>query len=298
MAKNFFNRYVWLLDTIRRAGHISLEDISRKWELSSLNDSGEPLPERTFHNHRAAILDTFGIEIANNRSLGYYISDKNDDDALKQWMLESLSLNNLLNESKSIQGQILFERTPSNSTYVTDIIEAMKEHHPIRMTYQSFHRDLSNTFTSKPYCLKLFKQRWYMLALSEAYSTPRIYALDRILGVKILTEKTYHIPADFDAEGLFADHFGIIIADGTTLETINLKVDADQVKYFESLPLHHTQTPIETTEAYTIYRYRIVPTYDFRQELLSKGPSIEVLSPQWLRNQIKNDHKQALEKYE
>ena len=114
MAKNYFNRYVWLIDTINRHGHISREEISRLWKQSSLNDTGEELYERTFHNHRGAILDTFGIEIKCDRSLGYYIANSDDleGDGIRQWLLESLSMNNLLNESTDMRDRILFERIP------------------------------------------------------------------------------------------------------------------------------------------------------------------------------------------
>lgn len=72
MAKNYFERYIWLIDTINRHGHISFSDISRLWARSPLNQLRENyLPERTFHNHRQAILNTFGIEIKCDRSLGY-----------------------------------------------------------------------------------------------------------------------------------------------------------------------------------------------------------------------------------
>ena len=37
MAKNYLNRYVWLIDTIFRNKHISLPEISRQWQRSSLN---------------------------------------------------------------------------------------------------------------------------------------------------------------------------------------------------------------------------------------------------------------------
>ena len=60
MAKSYFNRYVWLIETIQQAGHISRADLSAKWEKSPLNETGEELYERTFHNHRQAILDIFG----------------------------------------------------------------------------------------------------------------------------------------------------------------------------------------------------------------------------------------------
>ena len=72
MAKNYFNRYVRLIDTINRHGHISREEISQLWKRSSLNDTGEDLYERAFHNHREALLGTFGIEIKCDRKLARY----------------------------------------------------------------------------------------------------------------------------------------------------------------------------------------------------------------------------------
>ena len=39
-----FNRYVWLVDTIYRAGRISFEEINDRWKHSSLNDMDEELP--------------------------------------------------------------------------------------------------------------------------------------------------------------------------------------------------------------------------------------------------------------
>ena len=31
MAKDLFNKYLWLVDTIYRAGTITLDEINRKW---------------------------------------------------------------------------------------------------------------------------------------------------------------------------------------------------------------------------------------------------------------------------
>ena len=129
MAKNYFNRYVWLIDTINRHGHISREEISRLGKRSSLNDTGEELYERTFHNHREAILDTFGIEIKCDRSLGYYIANSDDleGDGIRQWLMESLSMNNLLNESTDMRDRILFERIPSCHRWLPVILNAMRD---------------------------------------------------------------------------------------------------------------------------------------------------------------------------
>ena len=105
MAKNYFDRYVWLINTIDRHGHISKEDIDELWYRSPLNEKRDKkLPERTFHNHREAILETFGIEIKCDRSLGYYIANSEDleADGIRHWLLESLSMNNMLNETRDM----------------------------------------------------------------------------------------------------------------------------------------------------------------------------------------------------
>ncbi len=298
MAKNFFNRYVWLIETIRRAGHISLDGISDKWERSVLNDTGDGLPERTFHNHRKAVLDIFGIEIKNDRTLGYYIADESDieGDSLKQWMFDSLSMNSLLTESAGMRDKILFEKVPSSKSFLVDIAQAMKNEKAIEITYQSFNRDEPNTFETHPYCLKLFKQRWYMLAKSEKYGNPRIYALDRIHDIKE-TDIPLKIDKGFDAEEFFSNYFGIIIGDGGQPEQVDIRISADQVKYIESLPLHPSQRAIEVTEDYTVFRYHIVPTFDFKQEILSRGMAAEVLSPQWFRDDLAREVKEMAKRY-
>ena len=289
MAKNYFNRYVWLIDTIYRRGHISLQDISRSWEQSSFNDDGRPMAERTFHNHREAILDMFGIEIKNDRSLGYYIdSEDMEGDAIKQWLLESLSMNNLVNEANGLRDRILFEKIPSSQMWLSPIVVAMKDGKAIEMTYQSYTRTEPNTFTVHPYCLKLFRQRWYLLARSEDYAEPWIYSLDRIHNIEEL-DKPAILPEDFDAAGYFSRYFGIITSDDISTEKVSIRVKADQVQYFRSLPLHQSQKETETDDDYSIFEYLLCPTYDFKQEILSHGHVVEVLTPKWFREEIMDD---------
>ncbi len=299
MAKNYFDRYIWLIDTINRHGHISFREISDLWAHSPINKLGENyLPERTFHNHREAILDTFGIEIKCDRSLGYYIANSEDmeEDGIRRWLLESLSMNNLLNESRDMRDRILFEEIPSSQRWLTAIVNAMRDNKTIEMTYQSFNRTEPTSFEAHPWCLKLFKQRWYLLARSEAYKEPRIYALDRIRAVSE-TQNALKIPKKFKADEFFSHYFGIIV-DDCQPETIQLKVEASQVKYYKSLPLHSSQREIESTDKYTIFEYKLVPTFDFEQEVLSKGPWVEVLAPESFRDVIHADIKAMLEHYE
>lgn len=300
MAKNYFDRYVWLIDTINRHGHISFKEISYLWAHSPVNKLGENyLPERTFHNHREAILDTFGIEIKCDRSLGYYIANSEDleGDGIRQWLLESLSMNNLLNESSDMRDRILFERIPSSQKWLSAIVNAMRDGKAIELTYQSFWREEPQVYTCHPYCLKLFKQRWYMLAKTEGKKELRTYALDERMIKVVQLDRALRRPANFNAEEFFSNYFGIIAEKDLKPVTVELRVEAYQAKYVRSLPLHSSQKEISTTDEYSVFQYHLVPTFDFRQEILSRGPAVEVLTPQWFRDEVIADIAEMAKNY-
>lgn len=287
MAKNSFSRYIWLIDLLNRRGYAKMEQINEDWRNSALNETHEDMPERTFFNHRDAISQIFGIEIKNDRVLGYHIPlAQMGENNLRAWMLQTLSVNNLLNECTDLRDRILFETVPSAKSFLEDIINIMRDGNAMNLTYQSFRNPVPYTFVAHPYCLKMFKQRWYLLAKTPKYGWPTIYALDRIVDVEELDIKA-DIPQGFNAKEYFSQFYGVITGDGNVPQIIKIKVATDQAYYFRSLPLHHSQEEIETSDKYSIFRYYVVPTPDFVQEILSHGESVQVMEPLELRDWIK-----------
>jgi len=282
MAKNFFKRYIWLVDLINRNRYVSFREISEAWSRSPLNETGEPLSERTFFNHKEAIADIFGIEILNDRSLGFYIghSDVGSDETAN-WMLHTLCLNNVLKENADMKDRILMEKIPSSERFLTEIISAMRDSKVISLCYQSFRHPEPHSFSVRPYCVKYFKQRWYMLGDSDLGL--RIYSLDRFVDMEELEER-FELPRDFDAEEYFRNFFGVII--GESPEDIEIRVVPDQVKYFRTLPLHESQKEAVQKDGTSVFRYHIAPTFDFVQEVLSHGADVEVLAPADFREHI------------
>ena len=287
-----FNRYVWLVDLIYRYNHkITFEEINDRWINSDLNSSGEELPLKTFHNHKTAISDMFDIDIECDRRNGYtYYIDNADDmerGGVRSWLVNTFAINNLINESHKLKSRILFEKIPSGQQFLTPIIEAMRDGVTIEITYQNYWHDTPYTFEVHPYCVKVFRQRWYIVAYSPYYHQIRIYSLDRVQSLQA-TENKFSLPIDFNGEEFFANSFGI--SNYGKAEFVEVKVLNAEKKnhYFKSLPLHNSQEIIEENDDFTIFRYYIQPTYDFRQELLSHGAEIEVLSPEWFRDEIAN----------
>lgn len=293
-AGNLFNRYVWLVDTIYRAGRITFEEINERWLRSSLNDTGEDLPVKTFHNHKTAIQQMFDIDIACDRRGGYvyYIEHAEDMErgGVRAWLLNTFAVNHLINESHHIKRRILFEEIPSGQRFLTTVIEAMRDSRTLELTYRSFWRAENFTCEVEPFCVKVFRQRWYMVARSVSDSRIRIYGLDRIEELR-QTERLFEMPADFDAHGYFADCFGVIVDDGTAVERVRVRIGGIQRDYVRTLPLHASQTETEITEKSSVFEYRLRPTIDFRQELLTHAVNaegdMEVLEPLWLRERMK-----------
>ncbi len=63
--KMTFNRLLWLLDIIYRAGYdgITKREIFEKWQKKTELSEGKEYPERTFRNHINSIKDIFDVEI-------------------------------------------------------------------------------------------------------------------------------------------------------------------------------------------------------------------------------------------
>ena len=284
------NKYIWLVDTIYSAGHITRDEIDRRWCRSLLSEEEMSIPPRTFHRWRIAIEELFQISIEYDKWKGYYIDDRSDFErnSMRKWLINTFAVNNLINEGQHLRQHICFEEVPSGQRFLTTILEAIRDRVTLRVSHKGFYKQEPTVFTLKPYGLKIFKQRWYVLAESE-YPDHRllVYGLDRFESME-RTEQHYEIPEGFDVAAYFRSSYGVTGVNAEP-ELVRLKVAASQVKYFRTLPLHHTQDEVETTDNYSVFSYLLVPTYELRQEILSHGSDVEVLSPASLRDQIKEE---------
>ena len=300
MAKDLFNRYIWLVDTIYRAGKITLEEINERWLRTEMS-GGVEIPLRTFHNHRKAIEEIFDINIGCNRRGGYYYYIENLEDmersGLRTWLLNTFAVSNLIRESRQLRHRILFENIPSGQRFLTPLIEAMRDGFVVTVTYRSFTHEKASTFDVEPYCLKVSRQRWYVIARSPVYDKVMIYSLDRILDLTT-TDRSFVYPEDFDPEAFFRFSYGIIVDEEFDVESVSLKVYGVQCKYLRALPLHESQTEVKQTADYSVFTYLLRPTYDFVQEVLSRGEDVEVLTPEWLREGIRKKVKAMAAHYE
>lgn len=264
-----------------------------------LQNEGE-IPERTFHRHRQAIADIFGVDILCNRYDGntYFIDN---DDALKEpsfssWLFNGMAIDNQLMGNKDISDRIIFEETPVGSEFLSPIIEAMTKNSFINIAYRRFRNSETGEREMKLYAIKQSGRRWYLLAGMSNSDVKVVYALDRVEGVR-LTDKTFPPRKMIDVTTYFDDVIGVNVDDDYDYERVELRVYGGQRDYIDSLPLHNSQRIKVRFKGYTDCEFTLRPEYEFQRSILSLGPDAEVISPLWLRDELRWLAEETLRRY-
>lgn len=300
-----FKEYIWLLNTIRRAGKISFSEINRRWIETELSN-GIEMTRSTFIRHKEDIEEIFGILIDCDIKDGYkyYINNEEElcDNSIQNWMISTLSVNTLLSESISIKKKILLENTPTHD-YLEEIISAIKQSKRISIEYQRYGNENVKKLTFDPYCLKMHNRRWYILAHFQRPAKegekpikrkglPKGYieyfgtfSLDRIKSLTICSEK--FIPDEtFDGHEYFKDCFGIVHGDGTPLQRVVIRAWGSERYFMKDLPWHASQKIIEEGDNYTDFELNLRPTSDFANHIMGRGRLVKVMEPQWLAEEM------------
>ena len=293
-----FKEYIWLVNTIYQARSITLNDINKKW-LKTEMSGGVELTRSTFNRHKLAIEDIFGIYIQCDRSNGYkyYIGNVEvlSEESVQNWMLSTLSVNNIISESLSLHHRILLESIPSADERLEKIITAMKKDHLLQIVYKRYGSDQVKEHTIAPYCIKLYHRRWYLLARFDS-GKYGIFSLDRVREVEI-SDETFTVDPDFDAEAYFSESFGVVRDEDVKPEKIIIRAFGTECNYLRDLPLHHSQREIAHTDDYTDFELYVRPTLDLQGQILSRGSRLKVLSPQSLADIISKTLQDALALY-
>ncbi len=289
------HQYIWIINTLRAYKRLTFEQLGQKWVLDAVAD-GRPLQRSSFNRHRDAILDMFGIIIdCEPQTYRYYISNPDAlvDDSIGRWIFSTLTVHGVLADGAAVKERVVLESVPAGEEYLQTIIHAIKTSRRLRMGYRKFRTE-GYVKTVCPYALKLFHQRWYLLAMTDEEQM-RIYALDRMTSLD-LTDEPFEMPAEFSPQEYFAEYYGVL-TDQTPMARVVVRAYGMTPDYLRTLPLHHSQRELASTPDYTDFAFDLRPTADFLSQLLSHGGGIEVLQPQHLRVKMRDMLAESLKRY-
>ncbi|MGO4820592.1 MULTISPECIES: helix-turn-helix transcriptional regulator [unclassified Flavobacterium] len=259
------------------------------------------ISERTFYRLKATLRDDYGIIIKHSRANeGYYLDQEksmNIESFLSHMEIlataEQLSVN--LIENNNTLSFVEFENKAAIDTVPNfkNVVNAIQQRLPITFNHNSFYHLKESIYTVKPYLLKQYQNRWYVIGETE--KGYRTFGIDRIENIKLGTKKFK--PKTEEAKDKFRNVIGLNYVDHK-LEKIQLSFHPSQRPYVLSLPLHRAQKEINLEEDTSFdVELRIHPNFEFRQQILKYGSLVKVVEPEWLAEEIKEELKKGYEGY-
>lgn len=298
MVQELLKKYIWLVQTLIRAGDrgLTLEELDRRWE----SRFGTGYARRTFNNHREAVEELFDIRIRCNRSTSrYFISGAagmEDSDASAAWLINTFTVNEMLSLSRErLSGRVSVEDIPSGQRYLTAIIGAMTENSELKIAYRKYTSDEVSEYTLQPYAVKESARRWYLVAWCHEREAVRVYGLDRIVNLEH-TGRQFRMPQDFDVDALFATNFGVYLSSERPVEIV-FKASVKEAGYLRDLPIHPSQKETGNDGERITFSIFVRPNESLLMELFRLGSRIEVVSPDPIREKLMSEASALSELY-
>ena len=292
---------LYLINLLERKGAMTLKEINECYQYSSIYEGDDILP-RTFLRYKDFIEVNFPCYIEYNARTGKYELHRHkalygEDDSLFDYLLSAYHIEGMTELALKHREKIVLTEAPTGVENVQIILEAIDKKRGIECDYYSFNKKSIKQQKLIPYFLRTWENRWYLVAEPDNHHHGQsVFALERMDNIRLTEEKM--LPSkNITAEEYFEGSFGVNHSDDQKPERILIKVYSTQVEYIKALPLHESQKEIEATDEWSIFEYRLVPCYNFYQQLLWHREKLEVLEPQNVRDEIKNSIKKMLEHY-
>jgi len=183
---------------------------------------------------------------------------------------------------------ITFESNPDyvGLPHVPVLFNAIANKRVLKITYRDFKSSVAYDVELHPYHLRQYNSRWFVFGYNPVYpDRVQTLALDRIEKIEEATGK--YKSADTNWDDYFSDMIGVTKFNAEPVEIILLITDAEQAAYIQTKPIHQTQKQIRQVENGFETSIRVIANYELENLILSFGERIKVLSPNELKERIR-----------
>ncbi len=291
MVDEIIRRAAWVLNYFYNHKSATLKQLNEAWMRSALSlDMKESFHRETWYSCFKEIGNIFGIDIECTHK-GYRWAITNPSAMrsmeIQNWMLSTLSFKMLMQECMSMNERISLEEFPSENHRMGPIVEAMKMQCKLQLTYKKYNSSEEKTYLIAPYYIRTYKHRFYLIGKDENRKM-KVFSFDRIVSLDITNEK-FKFPKGYSAKKHFMWSYGIMQpTEDMKPCTIIIRAKGDARYYLADVPLHHSQRLMKVYEDYADFSLTLYPTNDFIGDILQQQTRLEIISPQWLRDKMKD----------
>ncbi len=185
--------------------------------------------------------------------------------------------------------------------FIGAIYDAVRKRQTLVIEYRSFKARQPQELMVYPYLLKEYRNRWFLICEKSTNRSPQIniFALDRILSVRLDKGHPFRKCVDFDPEHFFDDTIGVTKSISDKARRVVVKIDRQQAPYVESKPFHKSQKVEQRFRDGSIQlSLKVVINNELERLILGYGGHAEVIAPPEFRARIAESVLKAAERYQ
>lgn len=180
--------------------------------------------------------------------------------------------------------------------FIDPIYKTIQNGKTIEITYQSFKARQAQTFVFHPFLLKEHRNRWFIIGKRKAKNPTLILALDRVIDLKENNTPCISFDPDYYTN-YFNDVIGVTVNEGENPEEVRFIAPHSNAPYIETKPFHHSQKVIERTDEGVVFSIFVQHNFELERDILAQGERIKIISPNRLRNIIRERIQGAVDVY-
>ena len=186
-----------------------------------------------------------------------------------------------------------------NNYAVSQILRAIRRRKIVRIDYtRAYDGETIRRREVEPYGLLCRHGTWYLVGFCHEARERRVFRVDLIEKLCILENSEYRIPADFFLAEEYSRNWGTwTVKNAGTAETIRLKAEPGMAKKFAVTSFHDSQKVMPQADGSAEITFQVASAGEMIPWLMTWGPTVEVLEPQWMRNEVANNARAIAEMY-
>jgi|GEM_PF-417485 len=188
-----------------------------------------------------------------------------------------------------------------NVDKIKKILEAIRGRKRLTMRYLRSYDGSITRRECEPYGLISRLNSWYLVAQCVERQKRRIFLLDHIKELEILEGSSFRWPEGFSIHDVYSKAWGvwnIDEEDSAEPETVRIKVFQGIAERFNLVCYHDSQEVKMLPGGDAEVTFKVTGAAEMLPWLMSWGTAVQVLEPQWLKEQLLENLKKVSALYE
>lgn len=144
----------------------------------------------------------------------------------------------------------------------------------------------------EPYHIMAYGRSWHMIAYDHRREEVLQFKLDRVQEAEIL-ETAYAIPKEFDLDAYLGDMWGLMRGAAREPEQVVLVFEPEAGRWVTEESWHKSQESEILPDGRVRVSFFVGVTPEMVNWLLYYGSRVQVVAPEWLREQVVEEHRKA-----